>query len=316
MTEEHKRKIAEALRGKSKSLAHRRNLSKANMGHSSAIKGFTKETHEGLRLGGIKQSRTKRYLFKEGKLKSWSEGLTKQNSEKVRRLGKKTSRTLKQRYAKGEIKAFGSGLTKETSRIIRERSKKMRATKIKAYAEGKLKVWNKGVKGREYLGHYPSGIWNTGLTKETDSRIKATAGCFKKGENTGIDNSRWTGGRLFRYYGANWWQQREKVRARAKHKCEVCGIPAKDVHHLKPMKRFIIDYIKVHASEVKGLTYGQVAEIVSKEANSPENLKCLCRKHHTTAEAVSTRTYFRDFKEIELAPIKKFLKTYGVLWRL
>jgi len=33
--------------------------------------------------------------------------------------------------------------------------------------------WNKGLKGEEYLKHYPNGVisWNKGLTKETDERM-------------------------------------------------------------------------------------------------------------------------------------------------
>jgi hypothetical protein len=36
-----------------------------------------------------------------------------------------------------------------------------------------MNPWNKNLHGKEYLNHYKDKkIWNTGLTKETDERVK------------------------------------------------------------------------------------------------------------------------------------------------
>jgi 5-methylcytosine-specific restriction endonuclease McrA len=65
------------------------------------------------------------------------------------------------------------------------------------------------------------------------------------------------------YRGENWQSQREKTRRRDDYKCQVCGVPALDVHHIIKYRLFNGDW---------------------KSANSLSNLITLCGLHHSRVE--------------------------------
>lgn len=78
----------------------------------------------------------------------------------------------------------------------------------------------------------------------------------------------WQGGR-FPYYGGDWKEVRERVRARDGHRCQVCGVHESDlpyrlhVHHIIPRREFNGDLVA---------------------ANEELNLISLCRRCHRRAE--------------------------------
>ena len=86
LTEEHKRKISQALKGKPKSESHRQALSKALRGRKNP-----------------KLSETKKRLFSEGKLVVWNKGKTKNDDERIRKYAEKISKTKKRLYKEGKI---------------------------------------------------------------------------------------------------------------------------------------------------------------------------------------------------------------------
>ena len=83
----------------------------------------------------------------------------------------------------------------------------------------------------------------------------------------GEDNPRWKGG-YSRSYGKSWPEQQSEALKRDEFKCRVCGDGVDeigknpDVHHITPFRKF-----DNHV-----------------EANSLDNLICLCPTHHQKAE--------------------------------
>lgn len=72
------------------------------------------------------------------------------------------------------------------------------------------------------------------------------------------------------WYGPNWRKQRRKARERDGYRCQACGMSEKrngqhlDVHHIIPFRAFSIERCE--------------------EANQLENLICLCKSCHSSAE--------------------------------
>ncbi len=93
-------------------------------------------------------------------------------------------------------------------------------------------------------------------------------------------------------YGPNWSEQRARARARAGHRCQVCGVPEPpgqehDVHHRIPFRAF---------GYVPGLNQAYL------EANRLENLMLVCRACHRRLEArVRTRTGMDGLAHVLLA---------------
>jgi len=80
LTEEHKRKVSEALKGKPKepfTLSHRKNLSLSHLGKKNP-----------------KASKTKKELFERGVLKPWNKGFTKETNEIMRRISEKLRKPI------------------------------------------------------------------------------------------------------------------------------------------------------------------------------------------------------------------------------
>ncbi len=117
--------------------------------------------------------------------------------------------------------------------------------------KGIMVAWNKGTKG---LMPAP---WSTGLTKETDERIRKMAEA-KKGEKNpvhkpgvrdkiaktlegrfvGKDNPAYIDGRSYEVYSKEFIALREIVRERDSLKCQMCSVPEREcerkleVHHI------------------------------------------------------------------------------------
>ncbi len=109
--------------------------------------------------------------------------------------------------------------------------------------------------GEEILDMPPSELQTTGywlsLSEETLSRLR-DAGSWSNDRNK---------------YGADWTRIRDRVRARDKYQCQVCGAPETirqhDVHHKTPFRSLCFR---------------------SEEANRLENLTTLCRTCHQKVE--------------------------------
>lgn len=92
----------------------------------------------------------------------------------------------------------------------------------------------------------------------------------------GAGNPAWRGG-YSQHYGNNWKLQRAKARERDGHTCQKCGVmwdeleQGLDVHHIRPFRVFLLE------------NNGDV-ESASVEANRLDNLVCLCRPCHISAE--------------------------------
>ncbi len=148
--------------------------------------------------------------------------------------------------------------------VLNEIEREMLSACEKAYGEIQVTTQVVGFKklrwltyenlGEEILDMSPSELQTTGywlsLSEETLSRLR--------------DAGNWSNDR--NKYGADWTRIRERVRARDKYQCQVCGAietdRQHDVHHKTPFRTFIsID-----------------------EANRLENLTTLCRTCHQKVE--------------------------------
>lgn len=89
------------------------------------------------------------------------------------------------------------------------------------------------------------------------------------------DHWNWKGGTI-NYYGRNWSKMRRRTRERHGYSCARCGKSKKeigrnpDVHHIKPIRSFER----------------------MEDANTAENLVCLCRSCHRIIESLPVRPQF------------------------
>ena len=121
--------------------------------------------------------------------------------------------------------------------------------------------------GEESLDLPPTDLQTTGywvsLSEETVTRLRE-AGAWTNDPND---------------YGPDWKDIREKVRARDKYTCQVCGIVQSgkqhDVHHKIPFRIFI------RSAMAASLTIQEA----TKQANRLDNLTTLCPSCHKQAEA-------------------------------
>ena len=94
------------------------------------------------------------YCRKRGLVKIWNKGLTKQSDARVMRMEVKIDKILKEKYANGEIVPWQNKLTEEEKKI---RNKKLGEIRKEGIRKGRIRVWNDG------------------LTKENDEKIKKCA---------------------------------------------------------------------------------------------------------------------------------------------
>lgn len=90
--------------------------------------------------------------------------------------------------------------------------------------------------------------------------------CFAlstRGRKTGRNNPGWKNGITYKHWGSNWRAQRILARLRDNHTCQVCGVSAKEVHHIIP-RRFFLGHMN--------------------DANVLSNLITLCPRHHVLVE--------------------------------
>lgn len=176
-------------------------------------------------------------------------------------------------------KGFGNKISKALKgrKRSKEHCENISKAKKKAFKEGRVKdisgknnpmygkpSWNKGLKGEEYLNHFPGGrIWCDGLTKETDKRVaelsekstKTRRNLIEKGLLTPWNkgkpflalekNPRWLGGKSFEPYGLEFNNKlKEEIRERDGFYCQIC------FKHQEELSRILsihhIDYNKLN----------------------------------------------------------------------
>lgn len=93
---------------------------------------------------------------------------------------------------------------------------------------------NKGKTKDEKNGMFGKKAWNSGLTKETDSRVKNISE-KKKGEN----HPSWNPNRnqVYAPYNGDFFTNAPKVRKWSNYICQLCFKPGKTVHHIDENKR-------------------------------------------------------------------------------
>lgn len=183
LTEEHKRKIGLSLRGRVFTLEHRRNL-------------------------GASISRTRKRLFKEGKLKPNGLGIPRTGAIK-----RKISKTKKRKFTSGEYDYDFSCLHSVSA------VRKMANTKRRLYREGILVPYWKNK-------HLPKSL----IKKMIKTKIE-------RGVHRLERNSNWRGGLSFEIYGLEFNNHlREDVRNFYGRLCMICFKPENGdrlaVHHI------------------------------------------------------------------------------------
>lgn len=168
---------------------------------------------------------------------------------------------------------WNKGLTKEIDERVRKTSEAKKGEKNffygKHHSEKSKKKMSNSRKGKHHSEETKKKIskalkgniiWNKGRPLSEKHKRKISEA------NKGEKNYNWKGG-ISLEYGENWSVQRLRALERDFYSCQVCDKTMDeiqiDVHHILPF-RFFKDY---------------------KEANRLENLKCLCKIHHTKADA-------------------------------
>ncbi|MCX6818432.1 MAG: DUF559 domain-containing protein [Candidatus Aenigmarchaeota archaeon] len=136
-------------------------------------KGLTAEKDERVRKSAEKLKAThsdKKFGFYKG-MKPWNKNKTFPLESR-----KKMSESKKNLYAMGLLVPTNKGVP-----MTEEQKKRVSITKKRLYRQGKIKPWNKGKpmpKGaiekmrKKLIGRK---VWNTGLTKKTDVRVRKNA---------------------------------------------------------------------------------------------------------------------------------------------
>lgn len=157
------------------------------------------------------------------------------------------------------------------------KSNKTKYCTQKCYFIDMKKIENKGRFQKGQAG------WNTGLTKETDDRLKNSSQTMKgrKGyflgkkrpehskKMSGKNNPNWVGGKSFEPYTTKFNIKLKKlIKERDNHICQICGNKGNNIHH--------INY--------------------NKEDCKPENLILLCRSCHskTNGNRIYWINYFKE----------------------
>jgi 5-methylcytosine-specific restriction endonuclease McrA len=197
-SEEHKRKISEALKGRKVSEETRQKLSHARKGK---IFGPLSEEHrEHIRIANIGRKHsedTKAKISKSlaGKPGTWN--------------GRHHTGGAKAKIGKAQI-----GNKNCVGRVLSEETKGKIAvahTGLTCSKETKLKMSQAG-KGRKFSDEHKRKI---GETRQLDK------------------HPLWNGGSSFEPYPPTWTISLKKIiRERDKHECQVCGNPGKTVHHI------------------------------------------------------------------------------------
>ena len=244
----------------------KRNKMVFKKGMISHNKGKTKDNYEPLKRQGEKLigrkfsdkhknilSKSKKRLFKQGKLIIWNKGLTKETDERVRKnvenakktknseewketIGKearkKSSETQKRKYNTGGIRIWNSGLTKETDERVRKNSINTSDARKKLFKIGKLVMHNKDKTYEEIYGMEKAnelkekksismlGPNNFRYGKEVTKETREKQSIAKLGSK----NSSWLGGISFEPYTKEFNKEfKASIRKRDSYRCMKCG---------------------------------------------------------------------------------------------
>lgn len=127
-------------------------ISNTLKGRPGACKGIPKSAEARAK---ISQTR------KERKIPPWNKGLTKEDP----RVAKNSAATQKTRKERGGYTAWNKGLTMEDPRVAKNRENANRTIKERYGVDNVSQVFHRS--------------WNTGLTKETDERVKKASDTHK-----------------------------------------------------------------------------------------------------------------------------------------
>jgi hypothetical protein len=214
------------------------------------------------------------------------------------------SESIKEKISKKRM-----GISLE-NRFGRKRAKEIKIKQSIAISKA-LKGVPKTKEHRKKLSEYRKGKTYEQIYRNLEVAEKMRK--FQSIRWKGNKNINWTGGRFPHYYGINWIEQKKLAREKSKGKCERCFKKYDrllDVHHRKPFRMYIIDYVR--KNNVKRKAYSEVIDEVSKKANSLSNLICLCRSCHLSEEKKSNKKYPYYLNEQKL---KEFLKERRIFVR-
>ena len=209
LSEEHKRKISEALKGHPVSEGHRRIISETRKGKPCSVETRRKisEAHKGMHPST--ETRQKMSEVKSGE----NHPMYGKHHSKETRI-KMSETKLGENNPMYGRKPWNKNLTKETDSRVKMLSEAISGENNCRYGE---KAWNSG---------------KTGVFSEEYRRKLSEAGF---GEN----NSQWGGGKSFEPYGVEFNDElKERIRERDNHQCQLCGVyeedltRALDVHHI------------------------------------------------------------------------------------
>lgn len=229
-SEETKRKISEANKGRVVSEETKKKIGVANRGRR-----HSDEARRKISLAGL------------GRI-PWNKGLTKETDERIR----KHSEALK-----GNTNNLGHRHSEESKR------------KMKLKHKGKK--LSEGHKQKLSEAHMGKTTWNSGLTKETDKRVRRMAEA-----RIGEKNPSWRGGISFESYTSDFNRElKEQIKKRDNYTCQHCGVMEDlAVHH--------IDY--------------------DKKNNVPLNLITLCRACNSTMNF--NRDHWKTFWSVRINDVR------------
>jgi len=259
LSAEAKKKISDALRGRSLSEEHKKKLSESGKGKMAGEKhwNYGKKTPDSVKiklsesLKGEKNPMYGNHHSEETKRKMRESALKRPPFSIEHR--KHMSESRKGRIFSDEHRRHM--MESATGRILSEETKLKigKASKGRKHSEeSKLKMSHKGENNPMY------GIYHSDETKRKQSLIKMgekNPMYTRKGET----NPAWNGGGSFEPYDAAFNDSlKRKIRERDHYTCQYCGVPGKHVHH--------IDH--------------------NKKNSVPSNLITLCLAHNTKSEYI------------------------------
>ncbi len=200
-----------------------------NYGKHTWSKGLSKETDKRLSNSAVKISKTRKRLFKEGKLKNWNAGLTKETDVKLKRSAEK----IKKSWANEEVRSKQIKAIRKACRT-KDFKEKMNKMVTELWKNEKFREKHSG------KNHY---LYGKSLPEETKIKISEA----QKGEKSW----NWQGGKSFEPYSPDFnYSLKEMIRERDGRRCQECGKPEGWRHHALHH----IDYDKRNCNPINLIT--------------------------------------------------------------